>query len=334
MMMMRNQFTGTAPLVSIGLPVFNGADYVAEALESLCAQTYPDLEIIVSDNCSTDETHRICAAMAARDPRIRLSRTEVNVGAANNFNRVVELAKGDFFAWANHDDLWDPHYVERCMAALDADPSCVLAYSKSTTIDEHGAATCRLNGDLGLDDATAENRLRRYQDLFIDLDRRHAWNDSEPVEGLWIPVYGVMRTDQLRRTSLIGKYIGSDTILIEQLLMLGRFAEIDDHLFFKRDHPGRSMRAAIPYAKRSEWFTGKASGTFIFPRWRTLAERVYWSAALPRSIRGKLGCLAGSLSFYVRRPHERNALLKELFANVTRPVLTWARPNSQVLEKW
>lgn len=320
------------PLVSIGLPVFNGADYLEEAVTSLQAQTYQNIEIIISDNHSDDETPAIAQALCDQDPRVRLSRTDHNIGAARNFNRVVDLARGDVFMWANHDDLWAPTYVERCLEALQKNPSCVLAYAQSHTIDEHGDTTCVLNSDLGLDAVEGPERLRKYHDYFIDLDRRRAWNDQEPIEGLWIPVYGLMRTELLKRTSRIGNYIGSDTILLEQLLLLGPFLEIDESLFFKRDHPGRSMRAAIPYAKRSEWFTGRAATTFIFPRWRTLYERLYWSVVLPARLSTKLKCLGEMLAFYVRRTSERNALIKEIIINLSQPFVL--RSERKFFERW
>lgn len=333
-MIYQSKFTAPErPLVSIGLPVYNGENYIKEAVESLRKQTYSNLEIIISDNCSTDNSFEICKALCLEDSRIKISRTSQNVGAAKNFNLVVGKAQGEFFAWANHDDLWDETYVEKCLAALLNDESYILAYSKSKVIDEFGEFSGFLNGDLHLDGDHARRRLRSYQDFFVDLDRRRAWNEQEPIEGLWIPIYGIMRTDLLKETSLIGKYIGSDTILIEELLMLGRFFEVNECLFSKRDHPQRSMRAAVPYEVRSEWFSGSGSTRFIFPRWHSLFARVYWSAVLPKTNLSKLGCLFEMTSFYFRRPHERNALVKEVVANTFRNLFK-NRSKSHLFEKW
>src|SRR6185436_16671018 len=82
------------PLVSIGLAVYNGARNVERALDTLLAQEFTDFELIVSDDASTDATPSICQRYAARDPRIRFVRAEQNRGAAWNFNRLVELARG------------------------------------------------------------------------------------------------------------------------------------------------------------------------------------------------------------------------------------------------
>lgn len=83
--------------VSIGLPVYNGEQYLAKALDSLLAQTFTDFEVIISDNASTDRTSEICAAYLERDPRIRYYRNQQNIGAAPNFNRTFELATGMYF---------------------------------------------------------------------------------------------------------------------------------------------------------------------------------------------------------------------------------------------
>ena len=78
--------------MSIGLAVYNGEKYLAEAIESLLAQTFRDFELIISDNASTDGTAEICERYAARDPRIRYSRNTTNIGGANNENLTFSMA--------------------------------------------------------------------------------------------------------------------------------------------------------------------------------------------------------------------------------------------------
>lgn len=99
------------PKVSIGMPVFNGAEYIREALDSLLGQTFSDFELIISDNASSDETETICRKYAQRDSRIRYVRQSENKGAAANFGFVLDRAKADLFMWAAYDDLWAPNYL-------------------------------------------------------------------------------------------------------------------------------------------------------------------------------------------------------------------------------
>ena len=107
------------PLVSIGVPVFNGAATLERALDSLLSQDYGNLEIIISDNASTDHTQQICEAYVRRDPRIRYHRAARNFGSPWNFNRVVELSSGQYFMWAAHDDERASSYVSECVARLE-----------------------------------------------------------------------------------------------------------------------------------------------------------------------------------------------------------------------
>src|ERR1035438_9843576 len=97
--------TPPVPRVSIGLPVYNGENYLDPALNSILRQDYSDLELIISDNASTDATGNICREYAAKDPRIRYYRNETNIGASANFNCLVKLARGEYFKWAAHDDV-------------------------------------------------------------------------------------------------------------------------------------------------------------------------------------------------------------------------------------
>src|ERR671915_430558 len=96
------------PLVSIGLPVYNGANYLRKAVETILEQSYESLELIISDNASTDDTADICRDLSARDARIRVSRNAQNVGAARNYNIVFNAARGKYFKWAAHDDVLAP----------------------------------------------------------------------------------------------------------------------------------------------------------------------------------------------------------------------------------
>src|SRR5437870_2543767 len=128
------------PLVSIGLPVYNAERYLRQALDSLLGQDYANLELIVSDNASADATESICRSYAERDGRLHYHRAEQNMGAIWNYNRVFELASGEYFMWAAHDDLRDSRYVSACVDALQSRPDAVLCCSDIRFIDEDGQA--------------------------------------------------------------------------------------------------------------------------------------------------------------------------------------------------
>ena len=117
------------PRLSIGLPVYNGENFLAESLEALLGQSFEDFELIISDNASTDETAAICRRYGQQDSRIRYVRQPRNVGCASNHNFLVGQARGELFKWASHDDLYARDLLERCVDALDEYPYVVLAHS-------------------------------------------------------------------------------------------------------------------------------------------------------------------------------------------------------------
>ena len=125
------------PTVSIGLPVYNGGNYIRDVLDSILSN-FNDFELIISDNASTDNTRAICRSYAEKDSRIRYHRNEENLGAAWNFNQVFHLARGKYFQWACHDDVWTSTLLERYVQVLDQMSDVVLCYSKTAYIDEHG----------------------------------------------------------------------------------------------------------------------------------------------------------------------------------------------------
>lgn len=154
------------PLVSIGLPVFNGEDYLAEAIDSILAQSYGDFELIIADNASTDRPEALCRSYAAQDKRIRYYRFAENGGAALNYNRCVSLARGEFFKWVAHDDVCEPKFIEGCLVEFDQGPSSIVAvHPRSVFIDEAGSV-------LGEYDRSMDVRHRAvHERLLIRLSR-------------------------------------------------------------------------------------------------------------------------------------------------------------------
>lgn len=223
---------GAGPAISIGMPVFNGAEYLAAALDSALAQTFQDWELLLRDNASTDGTAAICRDYAARDPRIRYERAAVNEGAARNHNQTFALARAPYFKWWAADDLCAPTFLERCAAALDARPDAVVAYPLAERIDAHGAVLHRLEQYLshGSWPASPAGRFRMLAEEFMFSG------------GVTAPLYfyGLLRAEALRRTRLVGPYIASDWILDLELALTGRFIEIPEYLLQIREHAGSS----------------------------------------------------------------------------------------------
>ena len=212
----------TVPRLSIGLPVYNGENFLAESIESLLGQTYEDFELIISDNTSNDGTEDICRTYAAQDSRIRYIRQQHNIGSAPNHNFVIKQARGELFKHASHDDLYARDLLTLCIAALDEHPQVVLAHSWSAVIDSSGAITELVEYPVDTAAPRAPDRLRS---MLFD-----GWGDDEG---------GVIRTEVLRRTPLHASYHFADRTFTAEIALHGPFYMVPDWLYFRREHAGQ-----------------------------------------------------------------------------------------------
>lgn len=284
------------PRVSIGLPVRNGANFIRQAIDSILGQTFEDLELVISDNASTDETEAICKRYVERDKRVRYVRSEANVGAARNYNRVVDLARADYFKWAAHDDLLAPAFLERCVEVLDHDHSVVLSYPRIKEIDEHGEIL-RVYPELKVDSTTSSGRFRQC----VCVPHSQA------------ALFGVMQIIALRKTRLVGAFSSSDRVLLGELALLGRFHEIPEFLFFKRNHPHAHWRVHRTRRARQVWYDPARAGKITFPHWRLLREHFGAVMRTPMGRCDRLLCF-GQLSRWMKvydGPLVRELLLRD-----------------------
>jgi glycosyltransferase involved in cell wall biosynthesis len=245
--------------VSIGLPIYNGENFMREAIDSLLSQTFEDFELIISDNASTDQTEAICRDYAAMDKRVKYNRNPTNVGASGNYTRVFERSSGKYFRWAAHDDICKPDYLEQCVAVLDADPSIVLCHSRTASIDPQGR---KIKKWVPRPNLCSADTLTRLRDVLDHRETFHIW--------------GLMRRDILAKTPLLGDYPAHDRPLLAELSLYGRFHELSEFMFLDREHPNRSVRrydAADPH-KAVAWYDPKKAGKLIYPEWCLFAEYI------------------------------------------------------------
>ena len=131
------------PRLSIGLPVYNGEDYLAESLDALFGQTYEDFELIISDNASTDGTGDMCRSYASKTPGSVTSASRRTSVLPANHNFVFKQSRGELFKWAAADDLYGQDLLQRCVDALDEYPDVVLAHAWEAAIDASGTSPSR-----------------------------------------------------------------------------------------------------------------------------------------------------------------------------------------------
>ena len=285
--------------LAVGLPVYNGENYLAETLQALLGQTFRDFTLTIADNASTDDTSSIIKAIAGDDPRVTVLRQHSNLGAAPNFNAAYHAAPpSDYYVWVAHDDVPQPHFFEACVAALDEHPEAVLAYTTTAKIDPAGEIV----------ELFVKRPLLQSKDRATRLVNSLSHKSNHPI-------FGVMRRSALDRTRLHGSYTGSDRTLLAEMALLGPFIELDEVLFHLREHPERSVRVATrrDQQAREAWFDTTRAGKVVFPRWRRMGDVIKAVGRTPMSWSDRLRCY-GRLGKSVVAGHWKPLILDVMVA--------------------
>ena len=301
------------PRVSMGLPVYNGEQYLATALDSLLAQTFTDFEIVISDNASTDATEEICRRYAARDARIRYVRQPENRGSVFNFNHVFELARGEYYRWHAHDDVCAPTFLDRCVELLDQDPTIVGCHSLKVKIDQGGRV-------LGVMTHPAYGCPERSGTAAQDRAPRQAGRDvagaARPVSRRALgPEFlpGLLRPDAVRRAP---PNTAPAAVLRFRENPLGRNEPVGP----ARHRAGTVVLRARAYAHAERRSSAKQQRNFVAPtttRWCSpIRLQLLWGHTtavwqVPLTPIERLGCLLAVVQ-YVLQLHKWKHVLREM----------------------
>ncbi|MEB3279104.1 MAG: glycosyltransferase family 2 protein [Lyngbya sp.] len=277
----------TNPKVVIGLPVYNGENYLRPAIESILDQTLTNFLLIISDNASTDSTEEICREYVTRDPRIIYHRQRQNIGAAPNFNFVFQPGLAPYFKWAAHDDVLDPDYLRQCVELLDSDPKLAVAHCLSYKINNQG-------------------------EIYGTHDKDLRFHGSRPSERFWrvlwanhfTEVFGVMRSDLLTQTKLHGSYVGSDRNLMAEILLLGDMGYVEDRLFYHRVHKASYMGKLKDNASRLEWFDPQVKISTRLVGYVKFKEYLDPIIRLPLPFGERVACISRLVEWGMRRGGE------------------------------
>lgn len=215
------------PKVSIGMPVYNGEQFIRRALDSILSQTFGDFELIISDNASTDSTSSICNEYARKDRRICYIRQEKNMGGLWNLDFVLQQAKSDYFLWAAVDNIFLTTFLEKNIAILETKKNFVGSISK-IGIDKNFVDPYKKEKEflkkLGLVYrpyetfsiiGSYEERIRNYLQKFP-----------------WQLLYAMYRTDKLRASAVHESLIGRDGAVVLNILKYGNIHVVDEVLFY------------------------------------------------------------------------------------------------------
>jgi glycosyltransferase involved in cell wall biosynthesis len=247
------------PLVSIGLPVRNGDNFLEAAIRSVLSQTLGDVELLISDNASTDRTAEICRDYQAGDSRVLYRRNPVNLGAAPNYNLTFAAARGRYFKWLAHDDALMPTYLERTVRLLEQRPDAVLCNSVVAYVDGEDRALGQY--DSGLEKADRERASDRFAAMTL---RSHSCVDF----------FGVQRRQAMHGSLLHAPFHGADRAYLAQMALRGRLIQVKEPLVWMREHPGRYTRRKTTARERSRWHDASRKASISLPTFHLYGE--YW----------------------------------------------------------
>lgn len=306
----------SAPRLSIGMAVYNGARYLEQTVNAILEQDFSDFELLISDNASTDATPAICQRLAQQDQRIRVVRQPHNRGAAFNWNYVAQAATGEYFKWASHNDLLAPRFLSQCIEVLDRHSDVVLCYPRAVLIAGDDTVLEHYAKDPAHLDESPARRFARVLD-HDHLNNAHA---------------GVMRRAALCATRGDRYYAHGDWVLMAELALRGKFWLVDEHLFHRR--VGEEGSSVVRHADSQAFadFVNPERGLFTSHA-RTWCEqldllRVALTAPcpLPERLRATRAALA-------RLPAKRRRLWRETKAVIKRglfPRLRRSTPHLQL----
>jgi len=270
----RSSHGSAPPLVSIGLPVYNGRRHLAQALNALLGQTFSNFEIIISDNASTDDTQALCQEFVRADHRIRYLRQPKNVGAPRNWSFTVHEARGQYFKWASANDYCSEDFVAECLQALLSEPRAVLSFGKTCLIEEETGLTTEYEGDIEVLDDRPHDRFKR---VWSTLRLNNAQS-------------GLIRLDVLRKTGLDRPYQGGDLVLMAELALYGYFKRVPNVLLFRRVG-AKSLSALLSPVELQYFLDPDAAPGTRSGLWKRHVDQIGAILHAPIGMGEKLACL-------------------------------------------
>lgn len=205
------------PKITIGLMVYNEEKDLDEAIQSINEQNFEDIEILVGNNASTDKSAQIIEGYAVKDSRITHINREINIGALQNWNDLVDRAKGEYFILAGGHDKWSKNYLLNLSKVLDNNKNTVLSFAKTTWIDKEGK---EIRKPTTFVDTSGLSAIGKFVSLIFS--NQHY-------------LMGLIRTDKIRKTRKQLEIIGSGEIFLQELAQLGDFELVENERWYRRE---------------------------------------------------------------------------------------------------
>ena len=239
------------PLVTIGIPVYNGEKHLKKRIESIFNQTFDNYEIIISDNASTDNTKNICQELLKTKKNISYILQEKNLGYVANFNFLINQANGKYFTFAAVDDLWEPEFLEKNVNILEEHQHIVgsigdVDYFGNFQKNESSKTISSIKKIVRRQDANVleQHVMSVSGEYDKKIDKYLRFNQGSFV-------YGVFRTEAIKKNIIPGPLAAWDLAFILHILKFGDLHVIDEVLYHKFAG-GLSSKGVIDAFKRHE----------------------------------------------------------------------------------
>ena len=309
-----------SPKVSIGIPVYNGEKYLEFALDSLIKQSFQDFEIIICDNASTDKTEEICRLFQSRDKRVVYHRNPVNIGAASNYKKVFQFAKGQFFKWMAHDDRCSANYLEECVRVLEDDPDIVMSFPRFVLIDDSDNLFPLIEKNTYV--------IPGGRTIITNLNRN--FMSVHPSDRYWEVLYrttecyeffGLSRRNIIEQTSQHDAFYGSDKVLLCELAMMGKIKEVPNAIGYFRIHAEQSQSLQSS-KERAEWISPDLNYGAFMSRVKCLQGYYHSIFAYPVSLSERFKCLWTLIVWSINLSNWQSMLREvlRLKLNIQKPV--------------
>jgi glycosyltransferase involved in cell wall biosynthesis len=201
------------PKLSIGMPLYNGGRFIEKSISSLINQTYTDFELIISDNCSNDDTEEICLKFKENDNRIKYYKQESNLGATSNFNYVLNNSSGEYFMWAAFDDIWDPNFISECINVLENNLDCVSVFTHFIIYDINSYKEIeRITPSSLSSDLPSVRIMKSFENLVPNM------------------IYGIHRREILAKNKYIVNQDWNDILIVAHQVFFGKYFILPKYL--------------------------------------------------------------------------------------------------------
>jgi glycosyltransferase involved in cell wall biosynthesis len=303
--------TNRAPLVGIGMTLHNRAPYLAEAVESLLAQSFGDFVLALVDDGSTDESETLARGFADRDARVRYVRLPERRGMVAAWREAFVRATSEgatYFGWASDHDRWHPRWLETLVGTLDRHPEVVVAYPLTQRIDPAGTPLAK--------------PARQFETFGVrELDARWRLFQRSDAVAAGDIVYGLMRASAVRDAGVFREVLCPDRLLLAELTLRGEIRQVPDVLWFRRQFSAGSVER-----QRSTLFPPGAVPPSSWTAPWYMHARSLWSTygrgdnpALPLPAGAVRRMVAGYAAAYAWRHYGKSSVQRGLLATLGWP---------------